>query len=47
LLENGAEERDAYGGQWKVLGSLKEGGESWVYRVIDTTGELIQQNLLQ
>jgi serine/threonine protein kinase len=28
-----------FGGRWKVLGSLKEGGQSWVYRAIDTKGE--------
>ena len=28
-----------YGGRWKVLGTLKEGGQSWVYRVIDMKGE--------
>jgi serine/threonine protein kinase len=28
-----------YGGRWKLLGTLKEGGQGWVYRVIDTKGE--------
>lgn len=29
-----------YGGRWKVIGNLKEGGQSWVYRVTDAEGKL-------
>jgi serine/threonine protein kinase len=28
-----------FGARWKVVGNLREGGQGWVYRVIDTTGE--------
>jgi len=28
-----------YGGRWRVVESLNEGGQSWVYRVVDTRGE--------
>jgi serine/threonine protein kinase len=38
-LEGVVPKEKLYGGRWKILGTLKEGGQSWVYRVIDTKGE--------
>ncbi|MET4374576.1 serine/threonine protein kinase [Bradyrhizobium sp. LB12.1] len=36
-----------FGGRWKVTGNLREGGQGWIYRVVDTAGEFTEEYALK